>query len=108
MDGPIVRHSVPETQWPDAATARASRWFSPVQLGPVQAQTRTWVPAMVPWRATDDGEVTANVLDWYECFARGKPGVLVVEGRQLALLRSWLPPYLTMCKYQRIQLSHPK
>ncbi len=34
---------------------------------------------MVPWRATDDGEVTEAVLAWYERFAQGKPGVLVVE-----------------------------
>ena len=34
---------------------------------------------MVPWRATEDGFVTHDVLDWYERFARGRPGVLVVE-----------------------------
>jgi 2,4-dienoyl-CoA reductase-like NADH-dependent reductase (Old Yellow Enzyme family) len=37
------------------------------------------VPAMVPWRATDDGLVTPEVLDWYARFADGQPGVLVVE-----------------------------
>lgn len=40
---------------------------------------RTWVPAMVPWRASDEGFVTPEVLDWYECFARGRPGAIVVE-----------------------------
>ena len=40
---------------------------------------RTWVPAMVPWRASEDGVVTQDVLDWYECFARGRPGAIVVE-----------------------------
>ena len=40
---------------------------------------RTWVPAMVPWRATDDGLVTDDVLAWYERFAKGQPGALVVE-----------------------------
>jgi len=34
---------------------------------------------MVPWRATDDGFVTKDVLDWYGRFADGRPGVLVVE-----------------------------
>jgi 2,4-dienoyl-CoA reductase-like NADH-dependent reductase (Old Yellow Enzyme family) len=34
---------------------------------------------MVPWRASDDGLVTPDVLDWYECFARGRPGAIVVE-----------------------------
>ena len=37
------------------------------------------MPAMVPWRATDDGLVTPEVLDWYARFADGQPGVLVVE-----------------------------
>jgi 2,4-dienoyl-CoA reductase-like NADH-dependent reductase (Old Yellow Enzyme family) len=34
---------------------------------------------MVPWRATEDGLVTKDVLDWYARFARGRPGVIVVE-----------------------------
>src|SRR5207244_12014669 len=34
---------------------------------------------MVPWRATDEGFVTDEVLDWYERFAAGRPGALVVE-----------------------------
>ena len=34
---------------------------------------------MVPWRATDDGYVTPQVVDWYSRFAEGQPGVLVVE-----------------------------
>jgi 2,4-dienoyl-CoA reductase-like NADH-dependent reductase (Old Yellow Enzyme family) len=34
---------------------------------------------MVPWRATEDGFVTPEVLDWYARFAEGRPGVLVVE-----------------------------
>jgi len=34
---------------------------------------------MVPWRASEEGLVTPDVLDWYECFARGRPGAIVVE-----------------------------
>ncbi len=34
---------------------------------------------MVPWRATDDGFVSPNVLAWYERFARGRPGAIVIE-----------------------------
>ena len=34
---------------------------------------------MVPWRATEEGFVTREVLDWYERFARGQPGAIVVE-----------------------------
>ncbi|MFG0318425.1 MAG: NADH:flavin oxidoreductase, partial [Planctomycetota bacterium JB042] len=74
-----IRHDLPAETWPDEATAAASRWFSPLALGPATARTRTWVPAMVPWRATEDGRVTRDVLDWYGRFAEGRPGVLVVE-----------------------------
>ena len=42
-------------------------------------QQRTWVPAMVPWRSNEYGEVTKDVLQWYERFAQGKPGAIVVE-----------------------------
>lgn len=34
---------------------------------------------MVPWRATEDGFVTDDVLSWYERFAQGRPGGMVVE-----------------------------
>ncbi len=70
---------LPIPRWPTREEAEGSRWFSPVQLGPVRAQTRTWIPAMVPWRATEEGFVTPEVLAWYERFAMGQPGVLVVE-----------------------------
>ena len=70
---------LPVSHWPTAEEAAAGRWFTPLRLGPVTAATRTWVPAMVPWRATADGFVTPAVIAWYERFARGKPGVLVVE-----------------------------
>ena len=74
-----IRHDARPGTWPSAAEAAVSRLFSPVQVGPVKLTQRTWVPAMVPWRASDDGFVTPDVLDWYECFARGRPGALVVE-----------------------------
>ena len=34
---------------------------------------------MVPWRASEEGDVTPSVLAWYERFARGRPAALVVE-----------------------------
>jgi dimethylglycine catabolism A len=74
-----IRHDARPGAWPSAAQAATSRLFSPVQVGPVKLAQRTWVPAMVPWRASDDGFVTPDVLDWYECFARGRPGAIVVE-----------------------------
>ncbi|MBS27798.1 MAG: NADH oxidase [Alphaproteobacteria bacterium] len=74
-----IRWTPDPGHWPTAQEAAGSRLFSPVQIGPVGLQSRTWVPAMVPWRATGDGEVTDNVLDWYGRFARGRPGAIVVE-----------------------------
>ncbi|MCA8977824.1 MAG: NADH:flavin oxidoreductase, partial [Planctomycetes bacterium] len=75
----VVRHDVPEARWPSADEAAGSMLFSPLRLGPLSATSRTWVPAMVPWRATEDGAVTDDVIDWYGRFADGRPGVLVVE-----------------------------
>jgi len=74
-----VRHDPAAGHWPSAAEAAASRLFSPVRVGGLTLAQRTWVPAMVPWRAGEDGIVTPQVLEWYECFARGRPGALVVE-----------------------------
>jgi dimethylglycine catabolism A len=74
-----IRHRLPAARWPTAEEAARSRWFSPARLGALEVAERTWVPAMVPWRATDDGFVTPEVLAWYARFAEGQPGVLVVE-----------------------------
>src|SRR3979409_1603752 len=74
-----IRHDARPGYWPSAAEAAASRLFSHIHIAPVKLTHRPWVPAMVPWRASDDGFVTPEVLDWYECFARGRPGAIVVE-----------------------------
>ena len=74
-----LRHRLPAARWPTAEEAAGARWFAPGRLGPLTVAERTWVPAMVPWRATDDGVVTPEVLQWYARFAEGQPGVLVVE-----------------------------
>jgi 2,4-dienoyl-CoA reductase-like NADH-dependent reductase (Old Yellow Enzyme family) len=74
-----IRHTPLASQWPDAETAAASRMFAPLHAGRLQLADRTWVPAMVPWRATEDGFVTPHVLDWYRRFAEGQPGAIVVE-----------------------------
>jgi 2,4-dienoyl-CoA reductase-like NADH-dependent reductase (Old Yellow Enzyme family) len=73
------KHPLPAAAWPTADEAAAARLYTPVELGPRTARQRTWVPAMVPWRATDDGLVTRDVIDWYRRFAEGRPGVIVVE-----------------------------
>ncbi len=75
-----VRHELPVLRAPSAAEAAGARLFSPLTLASgLVLHERSWVPAMVPWRATDDGFVTPAVLDWYARFAAGRPGVIVVE-----------------------------
>ena len=64
---------------PSAEEAAVSRLFSRVKVGALELEQRTWVPAMVPWRASDDGYVTDDVVDWYCRFARGRPGAIVIE-----------------------------
>ena len=74
-----IRHTPSPGRWPSAAEAAGSRLFSPVRIAGLTLRQRTWVPAMVPWRASAEGLVTQEVLDWYERFARGRPGALVLE-----------------------------
>src|SRR5436190_8902019 len=74
-----IKHPIPEAHWPSAEEAGQSLLFRPIEIGPVTLESRTWVPAMVPWRATEDGLITQNNLDWYRRFAEGQPAALVVE-----------------------------
>jgi 2,4-dienoyl-CoA reductase-like NADH-dependent reductase (Old Yellow Enzyme family) len=74
-----IRHQLPETRWPSREEAAAAALFTPIRVGQLTLESRTWVPAMVPWRATEDGFVTQNILDWYARFAEGRPGAIVVE-----------------------------
>src|SRR5437016_11458317 len=74
-----IKHQIPDTRWPTAAESSRSLMFRPIRVGPVTLSSRTWVPAMVPWRATEDGFVTQDNLDWYRRFAEGQPAALVVE-----------------------------
>ncbi|HVG21797.1 MAG TPA: NADH:flavin oxidoreductase [Blastocatellia bacterium] len=74
-----IRHPIPEARWPTEEEAARSLLFAPVFVGPVALEGRTWVPAMVPWRSTEDGFVTRNILEWYGRFAAGRPSAIVVE-----------------------------
>jgi len=74
-----IKHQPDPGAQPNADEAASARLFSPVQIGSLELKQRTWVPAMVPWRASDEGLVTDNVLGWYERFAKGRPGAIVVE-----------------------------
>ncbi len=74
-----IKYEPATGHWPTAAEAENSLLFSPVEVGPITLEQRTWVPAMVPWRATEDGFVSDDVLEWYERFAEGRPGAIVIE-----------------------------
>jgi 2,4-dienoyl-CoA reductase-like NADH-dependent reductase (Old Yellow Enzyme family) len=74
-----MTHALPAPHWPSQEEAASSLLFSPIEVGPMTVHTRSWIPAMVPWRATEEGEVTQDVIDWYGRFADGQPGVLVIE-----------------------------
>jgi dimethylglycine catabolism A len=75
-----IRHDLPVLRGPSADEARASMLFSELELASgLVLRERSWVPAMVPWRATEEGFVTRDVLEWYGRFADGEPGAIVVE-----------------------------
>ncbi len=74
-----LRYSSSQGRVPSREEAAASLLFSPLHAGRLALEQRTWTPAMVPWRATDDGFVSDAVVGWYERFARAAPGAIVVE-----------------------------
>lgn len=74
-----IKYQTAVERWPTAAEAESSRLYSPLSAPNLDLAQRTWVPAMVPWRASAEGDVTQDVIDWYVRFAQGKPGAIVVE-----------------------------
>ena len=74
-----IKHPLPEGGWPTREEAAVAQLFQPLGVGPMSLLERTWVPAMVPWRASEEGYVTPEVLQWYRRLAEGRPGALVVE-----------------------------
>jgi dimethylglycine catabolism A len=74
-----IRYRLPLASWPTREQAQQARLFQPLQVGNLRLTSRTWVPAMVPWRATEEGIVTTDNIDWYRRFAQGRPGAIVVE-----------------------------
>ena len=74
-----IKYQTAVAQWPTAQEAAQSHLYSPLRAPNLCLQQRTWVPAMVPWRASDNGDVSQEVIDWYKRFAQGRPGAIVVE-----------------------------
>ena len=83
-----IRFDPQVRSWPTLAEVEASRLFRPIEVGSLTLSSSTWVPAMVPWRADEEGHVTQNVLDWYERFAQGRPAAIVVEATGIRDIRS--------------------
>jgi 2,4-dienoyl-CoA reductase-like NADH-dependent reductase (Old Yellow Enzyme family) len=74
-----IKFETSVARWPTAEQASRSRLYSPLAAPNFELAQRTWVPAMVPWRASKDGDVTQDVIDWYARFAEGRPGAIVIE-----------------------------
>lgn len=74
-----IKYIATESAWPTADEAAHARLYQPLNVGPLALAQRTWVPAMVPWRSNESGEVTDDVIDWYARFAEGRPGAIVIE-----------------------------
>ena len=74
-----IKFETSVARWPTAEQASRSRLYSPLAAPNFELAQRTWVPAMVPWRASEDGDVTQDVIDWYARFAEGRPGAIVIE-----------------------------
>lgn len=62
--------------------------FEPLQVGPVTLANRVVLPAMVTRLSGEDGHVNPDIEDRYLRFARGEPGLLVVEAMGISQARS--------------------
>ncbi|HEX6511173.1 MAG TPA: NADH:flavin oxidoreductase, partial [Chloroflexota bacterium] len=51
----------------------------PIGRGGLDMKNRLWLPAMVTWRSTEQGEVTRDVRDMYMRYAEGGVGTIVLE-----------------------------
>jgi dimethylglycine catabolism A len=75
-----MRASTTEAQRAQGDTER-SLLFTPFPIGTggLELPNRIWLPAMVTWRATDDGVVTPSVREIYLRYALGGAGMIVLE-----------------------------
>lgn len=74
-----LKYTLDSEHWPTISEAQKATLFQPYKYQALSLHQRTWVPAMVPWRASEEGEVTEAVLRWYQRFAQGQPGAIVIE-----------------------------
>ncbi len=62
----------------DPANSSGPLLFSPIIINGVRLENKVWLPAMVTW-LSPDGTVTADIRQRYLRFARGEPGMIVLE-----------------------------
>lgn len=63
----------------DRLDPKRSLLFSPLRINNVTLANRVWLPAMVTWLSNEQGEVTPDVEQRYLTYARGEPGMIVLE-----------------------------
>lgn len=62
--------------------------LSPIRVGPVTLSNRVVLPAMVTRLSGEDGHVNADIEDRYVRFAKGEPGLIVVEAMGISQAKS--------------------
>ena len=63
----------------EAPSPKSSLLFSPLRINAVTLPNRVWLPAMVTWLSDASGTVTDAVRQRYVRYARGEPGMIVLE-----------------------------
>jgi len=66
----------------------ALKLFEPIVVGPVTLPNRVVLPAMVTRLSGEDGHVNQDILDRYVRFAKGEPGLIVVEAMGISQSKS--------------------
>jgi 2,4-dienoyl-CoA reductase (NADPH2) len=54
--------------------------FKPIKLGEIRVKNRITLPGLIMGLATEDGEMTQELIDFYEIRAKGDTGLIVVGG----------------------------
>jgi hypothetical protein len=56
-----IKHLPSDAPWFTRAQVGESRLFSPIEVGSAKLRARIWVPAMVPWRASEELSIDLHV-----------------------------------------------
>jgi len=77
------------------------RLFTPGQIGRVRLKNRIVMPSMYTGLATIEGEVTAQMIEYYEARARGGAGLVIAEV-------ACVDPPLGRQGFQDLGIDHPR